>query len=48
MPDSPDPKPQREKDKSDLVNEAMAPPHKVPSYEAWAMTVEDLNKLLKG
>lgn len=48
MPDEkPAEKPQREKDKSDLVTEAMAAPHKLPSYEAWALTVEDLTALLK-
>jgi hypothetical protein len=33
-------------DKSELVNEAMRR-FGIPSYEAWAMTVEDLTKKLK-
>lgn len=34
-------------DKSDLVNEAWER-LRIPSYEAWQMTVEDLTKKLKG
>jgi hypothetical protein len=40
-------KPAREKDKSDLVHEAMQPPHRLPSYVAWDMTIPELTELLK-
>jgi hypothetical protein len=33
-------------DKSELVNEVMAR-FRIPSYEAWAMTIPDLQKKLK-
>lgn len=39
-------KPRREKDKSDLVNDAMRT-LRIPSYEAWDLTVEELDDKLK-
>lgn len=46
MPDDPKPKPRRDKDKSDLVNDAMTR-LRMPSYEAWALTVDELTAALK-
>lgn len=45
MPES-NPKPRREKDKSDLVNDAMRV-LRMPSYEAWSLTVKELDTRLK-
>lgn len=45
-PAKPAGKPRSEKDKSDLVNDAMARLG-MPSYEAWDLTVDELRDKLK-